>query len=76
MGLMKLDGQQLHRVANFFRAFAEPTRLAILQELKEGELRIVIDLERTHQSIKVDGDWRKPVDGARVRRLAERLGKA
>lgn len=26
-------------------------------------------------SIKVDGDWRNPVDGARVRRLAERLGK-
>lgn len=27
-------------------------------------------------SIKVDGDWRQPVDGARVRRLAQALGKA
>ncbi|MEY3395452.1 MAG: hypothetical protein RL346_1688 [Verrucomicrobiota bacterium] len=35
---MKLSGKQLERVATMFRAFAEPTRLAILQELKDGEL--------------------------------------
>jgi DNA-binding transcriptional ArsR family regulator len=33
---MKLDLSDLDRVASFFRAFAEPTRLALLQELKEG----------------------------------------
>ena len=34
---MKLDLPELERVAMFFRAFAEPTRLALLQELKERE---------------------------------------
>ena len=34
---MKLSFDQLERVAVLFRAFAEPTRLAILQELKSGE---------------------------------------
>lgn len=33
---MKLDLSDLDRVAAFFRAFAEPSRLALLQELKEG----------------------------------------
>jgi len=33
---MKLDLSDLDRVASFFRAFAEPTRLALLQELQEG----------------------------------------
>lgn len=37
---MKLDAQQLERVAALFRAFAESTRLAILQELKSGELSV------------------------------------
>jgi DNA-binding transcriptional ArsR family regulator len=37
---MKLDARQLERVANMFRAFAEPTRLAIIQELKGGELTV------------------------------------
>ncbi len=34
---MKLEFSDLERVAGFFRAFAEPTRLALLQELKAGE---------------------------------------
>lgn len=34
---MKLELTDLDRVASFFRAFAEATRLALLQELKEGE---------------------------------------
>jgi DNA-binding transcriptional ArsR family regulator len=33
---MKLQLTDLERVAAFFRAFSEPTRLALLQELKEG----------------------------------------
>ena len=33
---MKLDTIELERVAGFFRAFSEPTRLALLQELKDG----------------------------------------
>lgn len=33
---MKLDLSDLDRVASFFRSFAEPTRLALLQELKQG----------------------------------------
>jgi len=33
---MKLELSDLDRVASFFRAFAEPTRLALLQELKQG----------------------------------------
>ncbi len=33
---MKLDLADLDRVASFFRAFSEPTRLALLEELKEG----------------------------------------
>ena len=32
----RLGGDQLERVAHLFKAFAEPTRLAILQELKGG----------------------------------------
>ncbi|MGE9269900.1 MAG: ArsR/SmtB family transcription factor [Verrucomicrobiales bacterium] len=34
---MKLDLSDPDRVATFFRAFAEPTRLVLLQELKNGE---------------------------------------
>lgn len=37
---MKLQTDQLERVADLFRVFAEPTRLAILQELKAGELSV------------------------------------
>lgn len=37
---VKLPAAQLERVANLFRAFAEPTRLAIIQELKAGELSV------------------------------------
>lgn len=33
---MKLSLEELDRVAGFFRAFSEPTRLALLQELKDG----------------------------------------
>lgn len=37
---MKLDVQQLERVAALFRAFAEPTRLAVIQELKAEEMSV------------------------------------
>jgi DNA-binding transcriptional ArsR family regulator len=37
---MKLNTQQLERVATMFRAFAEPTRLAIVQELKSDEMSV------------------------------------
>lgn len=37
---MRLDARQLERVAGMFRAFAEPTRLAIIQELKDGDLTV------------------------------------
>ena len=37
---MKLNTQQLERVAALFRAFAEPTRLAIVQELKADEMSV------------------------------------
>jgi DNA-binding transcriptional ArsR family regulator len=43
---MKLDIAQLERVANLFRAFAESTRLAIVQELKSGELSVSDIVER------------------------------
>lgn len=33
---MKLNADELGRIADFFRAFSEPTRLALLQELKAG----------------------------------------
>ncbi len=33
---MKLDLADLDRVANLFRVFSEATRLALLQELKDG----------------------------------------
>lgn len=33
---MKLSYEQLERVAELFRAFAETSRLAVLQELKSG----------------------------------------
>lgn len=36
VSLVKLDPSDLDRVASFFRAFAEPTRLALMQELKDG----------------------------------------
>jgi DNA-binding transcriptional ArsR family regulator len=49
---MKLDPQQLERVANLFRAFAESTRLAIVQELKAGELSVseIVDQLTTSQA--------------------------
>ena len=49
---MKLDAQQLERVANLFRAFAEATRLAIIQELKDGELAVseIVDRLTTSQA--------------------------
>lgn len=37
---MKLAGDELERVARMFRAFGEATRLAIVQELKGGELSV------------------------------------
>ena len=49
---MKLSLDQLERVAGMFRAFAEPTRLAILQELKSGELAVseIVDQLPTSQA--------------------------
>ncbi len=47
---MKLDLQQLERVANLFRAFSESTRLAIIQELKSGELSVSEIVDRLHTS--------------------------
>lgn len=49
---MKLDLQQLERVANLFRAFSESTRLAIIQELKSGELSVstIVDSLTTSQA--------------------------
>lgn len=49
---MKLDTQQLARLANLFRAFAESTRLAIIQELKDGELGVsdIVDRLTTSQA--------------------------
>jgi len=49
---MKLQSDQLERVASLFRAFAEPTRLAIIQELKEGELSVseIVDRLPTSQA--------------------------
>jgi DNA-binding transcriptional ArsR family regulator len=43
---MKLDLSQLERVAAMFRTFAESTRLAIIQELKSGELSVSEIVER------------------------------
>ena len=49
---MKLDARQLERVAGMFRAFAEATRLAIIQELKDGELAVseIVDRLTTSQA--------------------------
>ena len=47
---MKLKTDQLERVAGLFRTFAEPTRLAILQELKSGELSVSAIVERLDTS--------------------------
>ena len=49
---MKLDTAQLERVANLFRAFAEPGRLAIVQELKSGEKSVseIVDSLPTSQA--------------------------
>ena len=49
---MKLSSEQLERVAALFRAFAEPTRLVILQELKGGELSVseIVDALTTSQA--------------------------
>jgi ArsR family transcriptional regulator len=40
----RLDPDELERMATVFRAFAEPTRLAILQELRGGGRRSVNEL--------------------------------
>lgn len=49
---MKLAPDQLERVASLFRAFAEPTRLAIIQELKSGELSVseIVNMLPTSQA--------------------------
>lgn len=49
---MKLDSTQLERVAGLFKAFAEPGRLAILQELKSGERSVseLVDALPTSQA--------------------------
>jgi DNA-binding transcriptional ArsR family regulator len=49
---VKLKPAQLERVACLFRAFAEPTRLAIIQELKSGELSVseIVDQLTTSQA--------------------------
>lgn len=49
---MKLDLMQLERVANLFRAFAETSRLAIVQELKSGEKSVseIVDALPTSQA--------------------------
>jgi DNA-binding transcriptional ArsR family regulator len=49
---MKLDSAQLERVAALFKAFAEPGRLAILQELKSGERSVseLVDALPTSQA--------------------------
>lgn len=49
---MKLNVQQLERVASLFRAFAEPTRLAIVQELKADEMSVtdIVDRLTTSQA--------------------------
>lgn len=49
---MKLDSAQLERVAGLFKAFAEPGRLAILQELKSGEMSVseLVDALPTSQA--------------------------
>ena len=49
---MKLDSVQLERVAGLFRAFAEASRLAILQELKSGEAGVseIVDRMTTSQA--------------------------
>ena len=43
---MKLELPQLERLSTLFRAFGEPTRLAIIQELKGGELGVSEIVER------------------------------
>jgi DNA-binding transcriptional ArsR family regulator len=43
---MKLELPQLERLAGLFRAFGEATRLAIIQELKGGELGVSEIVER------------------------------
>lgn len=50
--IVKLQPAQLERVANLFRAFAEPTRLAIIQELKAGEMSVseIVDQLTTSQA--------------------------
>jgi DNA-binding transcriptional ArsR family regulator len=47
---MKLSLDQLDRVASLFRAFAEPTRLAIIQELKAGEMSVSGIVNELHTS--------------------------
>ena len=48
----RLNQQSLNRIAEIFRAFSEPTRLAILQELKDGPLSVngIVDLLATSQA--------------------------
>lgn len=45
---MKLDLTDLDRVASFFRAFSETTRLALLQELKGGAKTVGELVESLH----------------------------
>jgi DNA-binding transcriptional ArsR family regulator len=45
---MKLELSDLDRVASFFRAFSETTRLALLQELKAGERSVGELVESLH----------------------------
>lgn len=50
--LVKLSFDELTRVASFFRAFSETTRLALLQELKDGPKSVgeLVDILPTTQA--------------------------
>ncbi len=43
---MKMEMAHLEKIAGLFRAFSEATRLAIVQELKAGELSVSDIVER------------------------------
>lgn len=48
----KLDREALEKVADIFKAFSEPTRLQIIQELKNGPMSVseLVDALETSQA--------------------------
>lgn len=72
---MNLTRSQLERVATLFRAFGEPMRLAIIQELKSSELSVSEIVSRRKDSTHVLYQIADPMVLDLCRTVCEKLNR-